>query len=38
MNRSVTFLTTDARLTADPEVASLIPARSHSFMEIDNEK
>ena len=24
-------------LTADPEVASLIPARSHTFVEIDHE-
>ena len=24
-------------LTADPGVTSLIPARSHTFMEIDNE-
>ena len=24
-------------LTADPGVASLIPARSHTFMEIDHE-
>ena len=26
---------TDANLTADPGVASLIPARSHTFVEID---
>ena len=25
------------RLTADPEVASLIPVRSHTFVEIDHE-
>ena len=35
--QSVTCLTTDAYLTADPGVARLIPARSHSFMEIDYE-
>ena len=33
----VTCLTTDARLTADPGVASLILARSHTFVEIDHE-
>ena len=33
----VTCLATDACLTADPGVASLIPARSHTFMEIDHE-
>ena len=27
----------DASLTADPGVASSIPARSHTFMEIDRE-
>ena len=27
----------DARLTADSGVASLIPARSHTFVEIDHE-
>ena len=27
----------DASLTADPGVASLIPARSHTFVEIDHE-
>ena len=37
LNRSVTCLTTDALLTADSEVASLIPARSHTFVEIDHE-
>ena len=36
--QSVTCLATDARLTADPRVASSIPARSHTFMEIDHEK
>ena len=30
-------LTTDVRLTADPGVASLIPVRSHTFVEIDHE-
>ena len=34
---SVTCLATDACLTADPGVESLIPARSHTFMEIDHE-
>ena len=33
----VTCLTTDVCLTADPGVASLIPARSHTFVEIDYE-
>ena len=32
--QSVTCMATDASLTADPGVASLIPARSHTFMEI----
>ena len=35
--QSVTCLTTDARLTADPGVASSISALSHTFMEIDHE-
>ena len=35
--QSVTCLVTDAKLTADPGVASLIPARSHTFVEIDHE-
>ena len=35
--QSVTCLATDASLTADPGVASLIPARFHTFMEIDHE-
>ena len=35
--QSVTFLATDACLTADPGVASSIPARSHTFVEIDHE-
>ena len=33
----VTCLATDASLTADPGVASSIPARSHTFVEIDYE-
>ena len=33
----VTRLATDACLTADPGVASSIPARSHTFVEIDHE-
>ena len=32
--QSVTCLETDASLTSDPGVASSIPARSHSFVEI----
>ena len=35
--QSVTCLTADACLTADPGVTSLIPARSHTFVEIDHE-
>ena len=37
--KSVTCLATDASLTADPGVESLIsdPGRSHSFVEIDHE-
>ena len=35
--QSVTCLATDACLTADPGVASSIPVRSHTFVEIDNE-
>ena len=35
--RSVTCLATDASLTADPGVASLIPARSNTYVEIDRE-
>ena len=31
------FLTADASLTADPGFASSIPARSHTFVEIDRE-
>ena len=30
-------LTTDVRLTAEPEVASWIPTGSHTFVEIDHE-
>ena len=33
--QSVTCLATDASLTADPGVASSIPARSHTFVEIE---
>ena len=33
----VTCLETGASLTADPGVASSIPARSHTFVEIDPE-
>ena len=35
--QSVTCLATDACLTADPGVASSIPIRSHTFVEIDHE-
>ena len=35
--QSVTWLATDACLTAYPGVASSIPARSHTFVEIDYE-
>ena len=35
--QSVMCLATDACLTADPGVASLIRARSHTFVEIDHE-
>ena len=35
--QSVTCLATDACLTADPGVASLIPVWSHTFVEIDHE-
>ena len=35
--QSVTCLATDACLTADPGVASSIPARYHTFVEIDHE-
>ena len=35
--QSVTSLATDASLAADSGVASLIPARSHTFVENDHE-
>ena len=35
--QSVTCLATDACLTAIPGVTSSIPARSHTFVEIDHE-
>ena len=35
--QSVTCLDTDACLTADPGVASSIPAPFHTFVEIDHE-
>ena len=35
--QSLTCLATDASLTADPGVASSMPARSHTFMEINHE-
>ena len=35
--QSVMCLATDACLTADPGVTSLIPVRSHTFVEIDHE-
>ena len=35
--QSVTCLATDACLTADPGVASSIPVRSNTFVEIDHE-
>ena len=35
--QSVTCLATDKCLTADPGVASSIPAQSHTFVEIDHE-
>ena len=34
---SVKCLATDASLTAAPGIASSIPARSHTFVEIDHE-
>ena len=37
VEQSVTCLATDACLIADPGVASSIPARSHTFVEIDHE-
>ena len=35
--QSVTCLARDASLTADQRVASSIPTRSHTFVEIDHE-
>ena len=35
--QSLTCLIADACLTADPGVSSSIPARSHTFVEIDHE-
>ena len=35
--QSLACLATDACLTADPGVASSIPVRSHTFVEIDHE-
>ena len=35
--QSVTCLATDVCLTADPGIASSIPARNHTFVEIDHE-
>ena len=35
--QSVTCLATDECLTADPGVASSIPVRFHTFVEIDHE-
>ena len=37
LHEEVTCLTTDACLTADPGVASWIPAPSHTSVEIDQE-
>ena len=37
VTQSVTCLATDACLTADPGVASSIPVRSHTFVEIVHE-
>ena len=37
VSQSLTCLATDACLTADPGVASSIPAWSHTFVEIDHE-
>ena len=37
VTQSVTCMATGASLTADPGVASSIPARSHTFVEIDHE-
>ena len=35
--QSLTCLATDEKLAADPGVASSIPARSHTFVEIGHE-
>ena len=35
--QSVTCLATDVCMTADPGIASSIPARYHTFVEIDHE-
>ena len=35
--QAVMCLATDASMSADPGVATLIPARSHTFVEIDHE-
>ena len=35
--QSVRCLATDASLTANPGVANSIPARSHTFLEIDHQ-
>ena len=37
VEQSVMCLTTDTSLTADPGIASLIPALSYTFLEIDHE-
>ena len=37
IGQSVTCLATGAHLTASPGVASLIPAQSHTLVEIDRE-
>ena len=37
IEQSVTCLAVDMCLTADPGVTSSIPARSHTFVEIDHE-
>ena len=37
ISQSVTCLAADTCLTADPGVASSIPAQSHTFVEIDSE-
>ena len=37
VTQSVICMTADTCLTADPGVVSLIPARSHTFVEVDHE-